>query len=140
MITSKSVIQKIVLDIKFPGEKKHHKDIVLEYDDENLTIGSLHYEDNNSWNGIDIAETDSHYDVHFIGEDDSLAMTKKGEYSDKKAMSIPVHAEFREVVKNEDDDWEGNGNWFYSTDGLTSVRNVRVYTKDGMKRIKIANS
>jgi len=147
MINYKSVIEKIVLDIRFEGEKKYYKDVVLDYKpskDWSLTMECIHWEDNDSWNAIDI--DNHHYDIQFFGEDDCLAEVECDEfdeygnyittkYDPRRVMSIPIHFQLGEVEKNEDGSWEHNGVWLTSDD--VSVRNVRVYTKDGMKRIKV---
>ena len=68
-IDRKAIIEKITFNIEFDGKK--YKDVCINYSrKDKLTLGDIHYEDNDSWRLVKLGDTT--YDFQIYGDDDGI--------------------------------------------------------------------
>ena len=123
-----SVIEKITFNIEFAGKK--YKDVCIEYDrKDRLTLGDIHYEDNDSWHLVEIGGIT--YDFQIYGDDDGMLYNNGKKHPDnilRTRLSIQLFKMYRQ-----------NGELYHSSDILCSIDKsakityVRIDTNKGTK-------
>lgn len=120
----KAIIQSITFNIEVDGVK--YKDVRVTYDKKDrLTIGDIHYEDNDSWKLVKIG--DKTYDFQIYGDDDS-----KGHNNPDGIMKTRLSCQLYEM-------YECNGRLCHSSnilcnlDGTAKITYVRIDTNQGRK-------
>lgn len=120
----KAIIKAIYFNVEIDGVK--YKDVCINYDKhDKLTLGDIHYEDNNSWKFVKIG--DKIYDFQIYGDDDSRA-NRNPEGILKTRLSIQLYEMYKV-----------NGVLYHSSNILCSLSGtakftyVRIDTSQGRK-------
>lgn len=123
-----SVIEKITFNIEFSGKK--YNDVCIEYDKKDrLTLGDIHYEDNDSWHLVEIGGIT--YDFQIYGDDDSKA-SKSTEGILNTRLSVQLYEMY--LDKGE---LCHSSNIISTIDGTAKITNMRIYTNHGIKSVKV---
>ena len=123
-MNSNAIIQSITFNIDIGGKK--YKNVSVKYDKKDkLTLGDIHYEDNDSWHLVEIG--DKTYDFQIYGDDDSIAENNP-ERILKSRLSVQLYEMFWLNGK-----LNHSSNILCNLDGSAKITYVRIDTNKGRK-------
>lgn len=123
-IDRKAIVEKIMFNIEIDGKK--HRDVCIEYGKKDkLTLGDIHYEDNDSWHIVEIGGKT--YDFQIYGDDDSIAENNP-ERILKSRLSVQLYEMFWLNGK-----LNHSSNILCNLDGSAKITYLRIDTNKGRK-------
>lgn len=124
-ISRKARVERIIFNVEIEGKK--YKDICVKYSKEdNITLGDIHYEDNDSWKLINIG--DKTYDFQIYGNDDSIA-----ESNPDRILKSRLSIQLFQMRKTDDGYLEHTSHIYGNLDKSAKITYVRIDTNKGRK-------
>ena len=123
-----AIIEKITFNIEFDGKK--YKDVCVQYDKKDkLTLGNIHYEDNDSWHLVKLGDTI--YDFQIYGDDDGI-IYKNGKKCLDNILKSRLSIQLFEMYDNGVDLCHSS-NILCNLDNNVKITYVRIDTNKGRK-------
>jgi hypothetical protein len=124
-ISRKARVERIIFNVEIEGKK--YKDICVKYSKEdNITLGDIHHEDNDSWKLINIG--DKTYDFQIYGDDNSIA-----ESNPDRILKSRLSIQLFEMRKTDDGHLEHTSHIYCNLDKSAKITYVRIDTNKGRK-------